>query len=130
MRFIGVKGDYNGLDWPTDGALPEGLVNAGISDQAGTANSAIPYYGYYFRILPAQGKHAPGGAKSYMSKDKMSGGFAFIAYPAEYRSSGVKTFIAGANGIVYEKDLGPETAKIAASMTQYDPDSSWHLAEQ
>jgi Protein of unknown function (DUF2950) len=129
-RFIGVKGAYNGLDWKTDGALPEALVNAGISDEASEANSAAPYYGYYFRILTMQGKHSPGGAKSYLSNGKMTAGFAFIAYPAEYRSSGVKTFIAGANGIVYEKDLGTETTKIATSMTQYDPDPSWRIAEQ
>jgi Protein of unknown function (DUF2950) len=129
MRFVGVKGAYSGLDWRTDGALPQALVNAGISDEA-SASSAVPYYGYYFRILTAQGKHAPGGAKSYLSNGKMSGGFAFIAYPAEYRSSGVKTFIAGPNGIVYEKDLGTETPRIATSMTQYDPDSSWHVVEE
>jgi hypothetical protein len=129
-RLIGVKGAYNGLDWKTDGALPEALVNAGISDEADAANSGVPYYGYYFRILKAQGKHAPGGAKSYLSNGQMTGGFAFIAYPAEYRSSGVKTFIAGPDGIVYGKDLGPETTKLETSITQYDPDPSWHVAEQ
>jgi hypothetical protein len=129
-RFIGTKGAYNGLDWKTDGALPEALVNAGISDEGGAASSAAPYYGYYFRILTAQGKSAPGGAKSYLYNQKMTGGFAFVAYPAEYRSSGVKTFMAGPDGIVYEKDLGTETTKIATSMTQYTPDPSWHVAEQ
>jgi hypothetical protein len=129
-RFIGVKGAYNGLNWKPDGALPQALANAGVSDEAGTANSVVPYYGYYFRILTAQGKYAPGGAKKYLSNDKMTGGFAFVAYPAEYRSSGVKTFIAGPDGIVYEKDLGADTAKIATSMTQYNPDPSWHAAEQ
>jgi hypothetical protein len=129
-RFIGLKGAYNGLDWKTDGALPEALVNAGLSDGAGAASSAVPYYGYYFRILTAQGKHASGGTKSYLSNGQMSGGFAFIAYPAEYRSSGVKTFISGPDGVVYEKDLGTGTARIATSMSQYDPDSSWHVAEQ
>jgi hypothetical protein len=129
-RLIGVKGAYDGLDWKTDGALPEALVNAGIADKADEANSAVPYYGYYFRILKAQGKHAPGGAESYLSNGQMTGGFAFVAYPAEYRSSGVKTFIAGPDGIVYEKDLGPETTKNANSMTQYAPDPSWHVAEQ
>jgi hypothetical protein len=128
-RFVGVKGEYNGLNWQLDGALPEALVKAGVSDH-GAVNSAAPYYGYYFRILKAQGKHAPGGAKSYASNGQMTGGFAFIAYPAEYRSSGVKTFITGPKGIVYEKDLGPETEKLAISMTQYDPDPSWHVAEQ
>jgi len=129
-RFMGVKGAYNGLDWQTDGAVPEPLVNAGISDGAGAASSAIPYYGYYFRILSAQGKHAPGGAKSYLSNGQMTGGFAFVAYPGKYRSSGVMTFIVGPNGIVYEKDLGPETTKIATSLTQYDPEPSWRVAEQ
>jgi len=129
-RFISVKGSYNGLDGKTDGALPEALLNAGLSDGASAASSAVPYYGYYFRILTAQGKHAPAGAKSYVSNGKMTSGFAFIAYPAEYRSSGVKTFIAGPDGIVYEKDLGKGTARIATSTSQYDPDSSWHLAEQ
>jgi len=129
-RFVGVKGAYNGLDWKTDGPLPEALVNAGFSDGAGGASSAVPYYGYYFRILTSQGKHASGGTKSYVSNGKMTGGFAFIAFPAEYRSSGVKTFIAGPDGVVYEKDLGPDTAKIASAMTQYNPDSSWRAAEQ
>jgi Protein of unknown function (DUF2950) len=129
-RFIGVKGSYNGLDWKEDGAVPQALVRAGISDQASGDDSAVPYYGYYFRILTAQGKHAPGGVKSYISNGKMTGGFAFVAYPAEYRSSGVKTFMAGPDGIVYEKDLGPETIKIASSMTQYDPDRSWHVVNQ
>jgi hypothetical protein len=129
-RFIGVKGAYNGLDWKPDGALPEALANAGVSDETSAANSVVPYYGYYFRILKAQGKHAPGGAKSYLSNDKMTGGFAFVAYPAEYRSSGVKTFIAGLDGIVYEKDLGTDSTKIATSMTEYNPDPSWHVAEQ
>jgi hypothetical protein len=128
-RFVGLNGAYDGLDWKTDG-VPEALVNAGISDEAATASSVVSYYGYYFRILTAQGKYAPGGAKSYLSNDKMAGGFAFVAYPAEYRSSGVKTFIAGPDGVVYERDLGTETTKLATSMTQYNPDPSWQVAEQ
>jgi len=118
-RFIDVKG-----------AIPQALVRAGISDEAKGDKSAVPFYGYYFRILTAQGKHASGGMKSYISNGKMTGGFAFVAYPAEYRSSGVKTFIAGPDGIVYEKDLGRETAKIARSMTQYDPAPSWQVVNQ
>jgi hypothetical protein len=129
-RFVGVKGAYNGLDWRVDGAIPQELVHAGISGQSAANNSAVPYYGYYFRILTAQGKNAPGGAKSYLSNGKLTGGFAFIAYPAAYRSSGVKTFIAGSDGVVYEKDLGTATTKIATSITQYNPDPSWHRAEQ
>jgi hypothetical protein len=85
--------------------------------------------GYMFRILASQGPHAPGGAKSYIVDGKMTAGFAFVAYPVEYRSSGVKTFIADASGTIYEKDLGPDTTKLAQAMTVYDPDSTWHKAE-
>ncbi|HEV7521965.1 MAG TPA: DUF2950 family protein [Candidatus Angelobacter sp.] len=129
-RFVGVKGAYNGLDWKEDGAVPQSLARAGISDGMAGDTSAVPYYGYYFRILTSQGKNAPGGSRSYISDGRLTGGFAFIAYPAEYRSSGVKTFIAGPDGIVYEKDLGKETARTASSMAQYNPDASWHVAEQ
>ena len=129
-RFVVANGAQDGLDIKGDSAIPEELAKAGLDDQVTGGNSAVPYHGYYFRVLTSQGKHAPGGAKSYISNGKMTGGFAFLAYPAEYRSSGVKTFIAGSNGDVYEKDLGPDTAKIASAMTKYDPDSSWHVAEQ
>jgi hypothetical protein len=82
-----------------------------------------------FRILISQGRHAPGGAKKYIVDGKMSGGFAFVAYPVEYRSSGVMTFIVDQSGSIYEKDLGPDTTKLAQAMTVYDPDSTWHKAE-
>jgi Protein of unknown function (DUF2950) len=81
------------------------------------------------RILKAQGAHAPGGARSYIVDGKMTRGFAFLAYPAEYRSSGVMTFIVNQDGVVYQKDLGPQTGEIAKSLTQYDRDASWHQAE-
>jgi len=129
-RFVGTNDTQNGLDWKGNSVIPRALARAGIDGQVTTDNSAGPFYGYYFRILAAQGKHASGGAKSYISNGKMTGGFAFVAYPAKYRSSGVKTFIADADGNVYEKDLGTETARIATSMAEYDPDPSWHVAEQ
>ena len=129
-RFIATTDRQNGLHWKGDSPIPVELAKAGINDPAAVGNSVVPFYGYYFRVLTAQGKHAPRGIKSYIVDGKMTGGFAFIAYPAAYRSSGVKTFIAGSDGSVYEKDLGPETAKIASSMTEYDPGPSWHVAEQ
>ncbi len=129
-RFVDASGTQNGLDIKGDGAVPESLATAGIDDQLAAGKPAVPFYGYYFRILTAQGKHAPGGAKSYVSNGKMTGGFAFIAYPADYRRSGVKTFIGGSDGNVYEKDLGPETEKSARSMTEYDPGPGWQPAEQ
>jgi hypothetical protein len=84
-----------------------------------------PYHGYYFRMLTGQGKNAPGGALDYVVKGRMIGGFAAIAYPAHYGNSGVMTFIVNHDGKVFEKDLGTDTAKIAAAMTRFDPDSSW-----
>jgi hypothetical protein len=128
-RFVDPNGTHKALHWQGDNAIPVELARAGIDDHVPT-DSAVPFHGYYFRILTAQGKHAPGGAKSYISDGKMTSGFAFVAYPAQYRSSGVKTFIAGSDGNVYEKDLGPETATIASSMTEYEADSSWRPAEQ
>ena len=88
-----------------------------------------PYRGYYYRILTRQGANAPGGAKSYIVNGKMTGGFAFVAYPAEYRSSGVMTFIVGEDGVVYRKDLGKNTAVLAKAMKDYSPDSSWKKDE-
>ncbi len=84
-----------------------------------------PYHGYFFRILKAQGSHAKGGAYEYVANGKMVLGFAMVAYPAEYGASGVMSFIVNQEGIVYEKDLGKDTAKLAGAMTVFDPDSAW-----
>ena len=88
-----------------------------------------PYDGYYFRVLTAQGPAAPGGAFSYLINGHMIAGHAMIAWPAAYGDSGVKTFICGENGVVYQKDLGPNTAALGASMAQYNPDASWKVVE-
>ena len=84
-----------------------------------------PYHGYYYKILTRQGPNAPGGALDYVVRGNMIGGFALVAYPAEYRNSGVMTFLVNHQGVVYEKDLGPDTARIAAGMTAFNPDSTW-----
>ena len=94
-------------------------------DYAKETTQPLPFHGYYYRILTSQGRHAPGGAKNYLVHGKMTGGFAFVAYPAEYRSSGVMTFIVSGDGIVYQKDLGPRTSVLARSMSQYAPDTTW-----
>jgi hypothetical protein len=99
-------------------AVAEGYAKGG-------GGPPTPYRGYYYRILTSQGKNGPGGAKNYLADGKMSGGFAFIAYPAEYRSSGVMTFIVGSDGVVYQKDLGKKTAILGKAMQQYEPDSTW-----
>ena len=87
--------------------------------------ASAPFWGYHFRVLTAQGPAAPGGRKSYIVNGKMSGGFALLAFPASYASSGVMTFIVNQDGVVYEKDLGPETAKTASAIREFDPDASW-----
>jgi hypothetical protein len=134
QKLVSDEGQHNGLYW--QGASDESFspINPLIAyarqnlptDQAG---EHVPFNGYMFRILTSQGRHAPGGAKNYIVDGKMSAGFAFVAYPVEYRSSGVMTFIVDASGIIYEKDLGPDTTKLAQAMTAYDPDSTWHRAE-
>jgi hypothetical protein len=88
----------------------------------------MPYHGYAFRILTAQGKHAPGGAKSYVKNGRMTEGFALVAYPAKYADTGVMTFIVNQDGVVYEKDLGTNTAAAAAAIKAFDPDPTWQKA--
>src|SRR3989441_437127 len=134
QKLVSDEGGHDGLYW--HGASDEfaSPINPLIAyarqnlptDQVG---EHVPFNGYMFRILTSQGRHAPGGAKNYIVDGKMSGGFAFVAYPVEYRSSGVMTFIVDASGTIYEKDLGPNTTKLAQAMTAYDPDSTWHKAE-
>lgn len=133
VRFVSAKGQHNGLFWPEAAdqfdSLVDPLIAASGQDDTTSGNAAgdpIPFNGYFFRILKSQGKDAPGGAKSYLVNGKMVGGFAFVAYPAEYRSSGVITFIVDQSGVVREKDLGPNTVAIATNMTDYNPDSTWH----
>jgi hypothetical protein len=134
QKLVSEAGRHDGLYW--HGAYDEfdSPINALIAYAHGTGSKnqvgdPVPFNGYFFRILTSQGPHAMGGAKSYVVDGVMTGGFAFIAYPAQYRSSGVMTFIVDESGTIYEKDLGPDTAKIAEAMTAYDPDSTWHPAE-
>lgn len=106
-----------------------GIENATVGVDPAAPRHPVPFNGYYFRILTAQGNNAEGGSKSYIVDSRMVGGFAFVAYPAVYRTSGVMTFIVNQNGIVYQKDLGPNTEKVASAMTEYDPDSSWQQVD-
>jgi hypothetical protein len=133
QRFESTKGKTDGLYWETDPGAPLSplgpLVARAVGEGYVTAEHLSPYHGYYFRLLKAQGENANGGAYSYMVNDNMIGGFAIVAYPAVYRASGVKTFIVNHEGVVYEKDLGPETSKLAEAMTVFDPDKSWKKAE-
>ena len=118
----------NGLYWSGEPKSPIGPKIA-TADTTSKNPSAAPFRGYYFRVLADQGKDAPGGAKSYMIDGKMTGGFAIVAYPAEYRSSGVMTFIVGSDGVVHEKDLGKKTETEAKAIKSFNPDSSWRGSE-
>ena len=131
QKLVSDEGRHNGLYWHGASDEFDSPINPLIAyarqnlptDQVG---EHVPFNGYMFRILTSQGQHAPGGAKNYIVDGKMSAGFAFVAYPVEYRSSGVMTLIVDASGTIYEKDLGRKTTKLAQAMTAYDPDSTWH----
>jgi len=130
MKFISDEGKQNGLYWKSgdnDEPSPIGPLLAVAAKEGYTLpqGQPEPYHGYYYRILSKQGAAAKGGARDYVVNGELTRGFAFVAYPAEYRNSGVMTFIANRDGVVYEKDLGTDTAKIAAAMTEFNPDNSW-----
>jgi hypothetical protein len=135
-KIFSDEGQHNGLYWKVaegEGRSPIGpLVAAAVTEgyTKGREGAPTPYRGYYYRILTRQGKNAAGGAKSYMVNGKMTGGFAFVAYPAEYRSSGVMTFIVGEDGAVYQKDLGKKTEAMGKAMKEYNPNSTWQKAEE
>jgi len=127
----------NGLYWKAANGEPQSPIGplvasavAGGSYAQSHEGAATPYRGYYFHILTRQGKNASGGPKSYLVNGKMTEGFAFVAYPAEYRSSGVMTFIVNENGTVFEKDLGKKTDVLGKAMTEYNPGSGWQKAEE
>ena len=130
------EGQHNGLYWKAAEGEPQSPVgplvaSAFAKDYAKSqAVAPAPYRGYYYRILTRQGKNGPGGAKSYIVNGKMTEGFAFVAYPAEYRSSGVMTFIVNEDGVVYQKDLGKKTDVLAKALKEYSPKSSWQKPEE
>jgi len=150
-RFLSTPGAHNGLYWETaddDNPSPLGKLIAaaqaegygpdssatdaagkGGSDKEATGIDRAPYHGYYFKILTRQGLHAPGGKYNYVINGNMIAGYALVAYPDKWGNSGVMTFIINQQGRVYEKDLGPNTARLASAMTEYNPDPSWKLVE-
>jgi hypothetical protein len=136
QKILSDEGQHNGLYWIAVGGEPQSpigpLVAAAVAEGYATSRNGppTPYHGYYYRILTRQGKYGPGGAKSYIVNGKMTEGVAFVAYPAEYRSSGVMTFIVGVDGVVYQKDLGKKTNAHAKEMKEYNPNSSWQEAEE
>jgi hypothetical protein len=133
QRTVSEPGKQNGLYWQVnegENPSPAGPLLAQASSEGyGGAPKGSPYHGYYYHMLKAQGANAKGGAKTYIVDGNMSGGFAFLAYPADYRSSGVMTFLVNGNGTIYQKDLGEKTTDLAQQMTEYNPDKSWKVVK-
>ena len=132
MKFRSDAGKQNGLYWPVERGQkrsPLGDLVAQAAEEGrasgGDRTQPTPFHGYYFKILTGQGAAAPGGAKSYIVKGEMTGGFALVAWPAQYDETGVMTFIVNQDGIVRERDLGPQTDAVARKMTVYNPEAPW-----
>lgn len=129
QRIVSTTGKKDGLYWPGDDS-PLGELAAQASTEGYKVGSGqIPYHGYYYRILTQQGGNAPGGAMDYVVKGKMIGGFALLAWPAEYGNSGVMTFLVNHNGVVYQKDLGDYSMKLVRRINSFDPDQTWKKVE-
>jgi hypothetical protein len=134
QKFISEKGKKDGLYWETKqgeeesplGSLVSRALKEGYTKKG---DKPIPYHGYYYRILKAQGKNAPDGEYDYVVKGRMIGGFGLVAFPAEYGVSGVMTFIVNHDGVVCEKDLGKVTERVAGAMKKFDPDKTWKRVE-
>lgn len=136
QRLNSREGKKDGLHWEAkegEEPSPLGPLFAKAATEGYTGKRPVgrrnPYHGYYYRILKAQGKNAPGGEYDYVVDGKMIGGFALVAYPAEYGSSGIMTFIVNQKGVVYQKNLGKDTGEIAAAMKKFDPDKTWKEVE-
>jgi hypothetical protein len=135
-RFTSSQGKRDGLYWPAqanEAPSPLGALLANAADE-GYAHPGVlrrePYHGYYYRILTGQGEDAPDGARDYLVKGKMIGGFAVIAYPARYGASGVTSFLVNHDGVIYQKDLGQNTKTVAATITTFNPGAGWKKPEQ
>lgn len=136
QKFHSTPGKHDGLYWETkegEENSPLGPLVAQASamgySRKGTSEKPQPFHGYYFKILKAQGPHATGGTYDYVVKGNMMLGFAFLAYPAKYGSSGIMTFIVNQEGVIYQKDLGKNTSKAAKAIKKYDPDKTWKKIE-
>jgi hypothetical protein len=136
-KFVSDPGKKDGLYWSAKEGEPQSPLGPIMIQARGEGYRAAPptqtpnpYHGYYYRILTAQGKDAPGGAYSYLVKGKMIGGFAVVAYPAEYDNSGAMTFIVNHDGKVFQKNLGPNTPSVAKGMKEYNPDKTWTEVKQ
>jgi Protein of unknown function (DUF2950) len=135
LKFISDPGKQNGLYWQSSPGQPESPLGPLVAFATAEGYSAkpdahVPFNGYYFHMLKGQTDKARGGAKNYMVDGKMIGGFAFVAYPAEYGNSGVMTFMINQDGVLLQRDLGKATPETAPTMSEFDPDSGWNLVQQ
>ena len=136
LKILSDPGKKNGLYWETTEGQPESPIGPLVASATAegykkdSGGNPIPFHGYYYKVLEGQGKNAPGGAKKYLVDGKMTNGFAFLAYPAEYRASGVMTFMINQDGIIVQKDLGPDTAKLAGAIDEYNPDKTWQEVDE
>jgi Protein of unknown function (DUF2950) len=132
-RIVSRPGQKDGLYWPVQSGEPESplgeLAAAASAEGYRAGERPTPYHGYYYKILTRQGPSAQGGALDYVVRGKMIGGFALLAYPAEYGNSGIMTFLVNHDGVVYQKDLGPTTARAAGQIRAFNPDGSWKKVE-
>ena len=135
QKFISDEGKQNGLYWPSPEGQPKSplgplLAYASAQGFQVKPDSHQPFYGYFFQMLEKQGPDAKGGVKNYIVNGRMTGGFAVLAYPAQYGDTGIMTFIINQNGVVFEKDLGKTTDQVAATMTEFNPDKSWKIVNE
>ncbi len=134
--LVSTQGNYDGLYWPPAEGVPESPLQPLVSQAVDegypgdiVAGKPVPYQGYYFRVLKAQGPDASGGAKNYIDAGKMTGGYALLAWPAVHGSSGIMTFEVNQDGIVFQKNLGADTTRRAAAITRFNPDLTWARVE-
>jgi Protein of unknown function (DUF2950) len=136
QKILSDTGKHNGLYWEAGEGQPESPIGPLVASATAqgykkdSAENPVPFHGYYYKVLTRQGKNAPGGAKNYLVNGKMTNGFAYVAYPAEYRASGVMTFMVNQDGIIVQKDLGPDTAKLASEITEFNPDKTWQEVDE
>ncbi len=135
QRIASSEGKHDGLYWQTSEGGEESplgplVVAAEVQGyRAASAEGRAPFHGYFYRILTRQGQNAPGGARDYLVNGHLTGGFALVAFPATYGDSGVMTFIVNQDGVVFEKNLGPDTVDVAGHITEYNPDITWNIAQ-
>ena len=131
QRIISTSGSQDGLAWQNPNGSWSGPISEAVAKalQDGYVDKRNPFHGYYFKVLKGQGPAAPLGQLDYVIEGAMIGGFALVAVPAEYRVTGVVTFMVSYNGVVFQKDLGPNSLDIVKTMERYNPDKSWHRTD-